>query len=153
STFDALASNPLTLGLAVAVGLFLFLALLAAFSVLVGGSGRLSAIRDDLGSYVVLFVCVVVVVIAAALVAQWLAASHAAFASTVFVAWLCGLVVASFVPLNTMVRRAADQVLYGEHYEFDATLQRFSQHLAALRTQEEVISYLLDGLTDTLNLS
>lgn len=153
SSFDALTSNPLILGLAVALGMFLFLAVLATLSVLVGGRGRLSAIRDDLGSYVLLFIFVVLVVIAAALTAQWLAASHAAFASTVFVAWLCGLVVASFVPLNAMVRRAADQLLYGDHYEVDATLQQFSQHLAALRTQEEVVAYLLDGLADTLNLS
>ena len=94
SSFDALTSNPLILGLAVALGMFLFLAVLATLSVLVGGRGRLSAIRVDLGSYVLLFIFVVLVVIAAALTAQWLAASHAAFASTVFVAWLCGLVVA-----------------------------------------------------------
>ncbi|HEV8192087.1 MAG TPA: ATP-binding protein [Ktedonobacterales bacterium] len=153
SAFDAFASNPFTLGLAVAFGMFLFLAALAALTARVGGRGRLVAIRDDAGSYALLFVLVVLVVVAAALAAQWLAASHAAFASTVFIAWLCGLVVASFVPLNAMVRRAADQLLYGDHYEFDATLQRFSQHLAALRTQEEVVSYLLDGLADTMNLA
>jgi signal transduction histidine kinase len=153
SLLDALTSDPLSLGLVVAFGLFLFFAALAALSARGGWHGRLSAIRDDAGSYALLFVLVVLVVIAAALAAQWLAASHAAFASTVFIAWLCGLLVASFVPLNAMVRRAADQLLYGDHYEFDATLQRFSQHLAALRTQDEVVSYLLDGLADTLNLA
>lgn len=153
SSFGALTGNPLILGLAVAVGMILFLVIVAAFTVLVSGSERLTAIRDDLGSYLLLLVLIVVVVIAAAFAAQWLAASHAAYASTVFVAWLCGLVVASFVPVNAMVRKVADQLLYGDHYEFDARLQRFSQHLAALRTQEEVIAYLLDGLTDTLNLA
>jgi signal transduction histidine kinase len=151
--FEALGRDPLALGpVAVALVVLLLAIILAAVSRRGGARRRLAAHGDNVGSYGLLLVLVCAALLAAGLAARWLAAPHAALATAIFAAWLCGLVMASFVPLNAMVRRAADRLLYGEHYEFDATLQRFSQHLAALRSQDEVVAYLLDRLADTLNL-
>lgn len=53
----------------------------------------------------------------------------------------------------SMLRHAVDAVLCRDYYEVGPTLQRFSQEFATLRDQEGVVSLLLDGLAETLNLS
>ena len=55
--------------------------------------------------------------------------------------------------LWSTVRRAVDTVLCRDYYELGPTLQRFSQEFATLRDLEGVVSLLLDGLAETLNLS
>lgn len=55
--------------------------------------------------------------------------------------------------IYTAASRAISTVLYRDYYDVGPTLQRFSQEFATLRDQEGVVSLLLDGLADTLNLT
>ncbi len=153
SALDALASQPLILGTLLALAMLVILGVLVAISTPAGSRRRLSLIRGDTSSYGLLLLLVLASIVGAAFAARWLAEAHVGIASAIFGAWLAGIAVASFVPLNAMARRAADQLLYGDYYEFDATLQRLSQHLAALHSQDEIVSYLLDELADTLSLA
>lgn len=70
----------------------------------------------------------------------------------VLVALLC-LAAASNPLFRGAVRRTLDTLLCRDFYDVGPTLQRFSQEFATLRDQEGVVSLLLDGLADTLNLS
>src|SRR6185312_12582831 len=103
SAFNALDNEPLVLGLVTTLGVFLVLAVLAAIPSRIRGRRRLFLLRDEAGSYALLFLLALGVVIGVAFAARWVASSHVEFASAVFVAWLAGVLVASFVPLNTLV--------------------------------------------------
>jgi signal transduction histidine kinase len=59
----------------------------------------------------------------------------------------------TYAPMRQRLQQVVDALLYRDRYDFGGTLQRFSQELAALQSQDEVASLLLDGLSDTLNLT
>ncbi len=75
-----------------------------------------------------------------------------AVVALVLFAVVCAVVTAR-APVRGALQRTLDAVLCRDYYEVGPTLQRFSQEFATLRDQDGVVSLLLDGLTETLNLS
>lgn len=58
-----------------------------------------------------------------------------------------------FLPIVGRLRLALDRVLYHDTYELSVVLQDYSQQFGSLSDQESVTRFLLDSLTQTLNLA
>jgi signal transduction histidine kinase len=59
----------------------------------------------------------------------------------------------TYAPASVLIQRLVDLVLYHDYYDYEATLQQFSQQLALAQDYGAVVSVLLDGLVETLNLT
>jgi signal transduction histidine kinase len=62
-------------------------------------------------------------------------------------------VAVTYAPASKLIQRLVDLLLYHDYYDYEATLQRFSQQLASAHEHEAVVNVLLDGLVETLNLT
>lgn len=65
---------------------------------------------------------------------------------------LAVIAAATFAPARATIERGVDSLLYRDHYDLGATVQRFSRSLATIRDQNEVVASLLEDLCDTLKL-
>lgn len=115
--------------------------------------GSLLALIDRVSVYVLLGLFLLLTDLVLVVGAQRLVQVRVTLPSELLTLGVSCIAVASYTPLRGALQRGVDTLLYRDYYEFGPTLQRFSQELAALRDHEGVANLLLDGLTETLNLS
>lgn len=117
---------------------------------------KLSNVRlilDRVSVYVILVCTLLLAYSLVVLIVQRAIDTHITRVAEFVTLILSSMAALTFVPLRRRLQRAIDVVLYKDYYEFSPTLQRFSQELAMLREEEDVINFLLDALAETLNLT
>ena len=134
------------------IALALFPLTLITLSARINASSILLII-DRLSVYVILAGALLLAYSLVALTVQRAVETHISRVGEIVTLVLSITAAMTYAPLRGRLQRAVDTVLYKDYYEFGPTLQRFSQELAMLREEEDVINFLLDALTDTLNLT
>lgn len=133
--------------LVVAVGLI-------ALAAVVGWRGvQLAAVADRVVVYGLLTALLLSVYVAASLVFTSVIPVNSSYAHEAAAALMALFVAVTYAPVSAFVQRLVDTTVYRDFYDYEATLQRFSERLAASYDQETLAHVLLDDLQETLNLS
>lgn len=75
------------------------------------------------------------------------------FAYEAAAALMALFIAVTYAPISKLVQRVVDTVLFRDYYDYEGTLQQFSQRLSAAYDHEILAQVLLDDLMETLNLS
>ncbi|HEY7974706.1 MAG TPA: hypothetical protein VID72_05140, partial [Ktedonobacterales bacterium] len=127
---------------------------LLALAVVAGWrSLRLAAVADRVVVYGLLAALLLSFYVAASLLFTSLIPVKNSYAYEAAAALMALFVAVTYAPVSKLVQRLVDTVLYRDYYDYEGTLQRFSQQLAAAYDQETLAQALVDGLMETLNLS
>ncbi len=127
---------------------------LIALAVATGWRGvRLAVVADRVVVYGLLAALLLSFYVAASLVFTSLIPVKDSYAYEAATALLALFVAVTYAPVSKLVQRLVDTALYRDYYDYEGTLQRFSQQLAAAYDHETLAQVLLDGLMETLNLS
>lgn len=114
---------------------------------------RLVAFADRVVVYGVLAGLLLSVYVGATFAITSLVPSGDSIAYEAAAACIALLVAVTYGPAGTLVQRGVDTALYRDYYDYEKTLQRFSQRLATAHEPDAVVRLLLDDLGETLNLS
>lgn len=129
-------------------------AALLAFAVVVGWRGvRLAAVADRVVVYGLLAALLLSFYVAASLIFTSVIPVKSSYAYEAAAALMALFVAVTYAPVSKFVQRMVDTALYRDYYDYEGTLQRFSEKLAASYDQETLAQALVDGLMETLNLS
>lgn len=129
-------------------------AALLAFAVVVGWRGvRLAAVADRVVVYGLLAALLLSFYVAASLIFTSVIPVKSSYAYEAAAALMALFVAVTYAPVSKFVQRMVDTALYRDYYDYEGTLQRFSEKLAASYDQETLAQSLVDGLMETLNLS
>jgi signal transduction histidine kinase len=127
---------------------------LIALAVATGWRGvRLAVVADRVVVYGLLAALLLSFYVAASLVFTSLIPVKDSYAYEAATALMALFVAVTYAPVSKLVQRLVDTALYRDYYDYEGTLQRFSQQLAAAYDHETLAQVLLDGLMETLNLS
>ncbi len=127
---------------------------LLALAVAAGWRGvRLAAVADRVVVYGLLAALLLSVYVAASLIFTSVIPANSSYVYEAAAALMALFVAITYAPVSKFVQRLVDTALYRDYYDYEGTLQRFSQRLAAAYDQETLAQVLLDGLMETLNLS
>lgn len=127
---------------------------LLALAVAVGWRGvRFAAVADRVVVYGLLAALLLSFYVAASLVLTSAIPAKSSYAYEVAAALMALFIAVSYSPVSSFVQRLVDTAIYRDYYDYEATLQRFSEQLAASYDQDTLAQSLLDGLMETLNLS
>lgn len=127
---------------------------LVALAVAAGWRGvRLAAVADRVVVYGLLAALLLSFYVAASLLFTSLIPVKNSYAYEAAAALMALFVAVTYAPVSKLVQRLVDTVLYRDYYDYEGTLQRFSQRLAEAYDHETLAQVLLDGLMETLNLS
>lgn len=128
--------------------------MLLVLAVVVGWRGvRIAAIADRVVVYGLLAALLLSFYVAASLIFTSVIPVKSSYAYAAAAALMALFVAVSYAPVSKFVQRLVDTALYRDYYDYEGTLQRFSEQLAASYDQEMLAQALLDGLMETLNLS
>lgn len=147
-----LGLRPMIRGSAAAI-LLLALPMAFGFASIRWRRGSLLALIDRVSVYVLLGLFLLLTDLVLVVGAQRLVHVPVTLPSELLTLGVSCIAVATYTPLRGALQRVVDTLLYRDYYEFGPTLQRFSQELATLRDQDGVANLLMEGLTETLNLS
>lgn len=126
----------------------------AALIVVVRWRGfRLTAAVDRVVVYSILAALLLSFYAGASLTTTLLIPSSAAVEHGLAAVAMALFVAITYAPASKLIQRMVDLVLYHDYYDYEATLQQFSQRLALAHDYEAVVNVLLDGLAETLNLT
>ncbi len=127
---------------------------LLALAVVVGWRGvRLAAVADRVVVYGLLAALLLSFYVAATLIITSFLPVKSSYTYEIAAALMALFVAVTYAPVSKGIQRLVDTTLYRDYYDYEATLQRFSELLAASYDHETLAQALLDGLTETLNLS
>lgn len=127
---------------------------LIGLAAVVGWRGvQLAAVADRVVVYGLLTALLLSVYVAASLIFTSVIPVNSAYAHEAAAALMALFVAMTYAPVSSFVQRMVDTTVYRDYYDYEATLQRFSERLAASYDQETLAHVLLDGLQETLNLS
>ena len=131
----------------------LFLPLSVGFATIRWGPFSLTTFIDRVSVYVALGALLLACYAGLALlVTTWEGVPFSPVAAITSLA-LAILAAGTFAPARAAIERVVDSLVYRDHYDLGATVQRFSHSLAAIHDQAGVVDSLLDDLCETLNLS
>ena len=127
---------------------------LVALAALVGWRGvRLANIADRVVVYGLLAALLLSFYVAGSLILTSYVPDHSTYLHEVAAALMALFVAVTYAPVSRLVQRLVDTAVYRDYYDYEGTLQRFSEMLAASYDQETLAQALLDGLMESLNLS
>lgn len=131
----------------------LFLPLSVGFATMRWGPFSLAAFIDRVSVYTALGALLLGCYAGLALLlTMWEGVPFSLVPATISLA-LAVIAAGTFAPARAALERAVDSLVYRDHYDLGATLQRFSRSLATIRDRSSVTTTLLDDLCETLNLS
>lgn len=114
---------------------------------------RLTAAVDRVVVYSVLAALLLSFYAGASLAATRVIQSDDVIANELAAVAMALFVAVTYGPASRMVQRLVDLLLYRDYYDYEKTLQRFSQQLSSAHDHEAVVDLLLNGLVETLNLT
>ncbi|HEX8732689.1 MAG TPA: ATP-binding protein [Ktedonobacterales bacterium] len=127
---------------------------LVALAVLVGWRGvRLAAFADRVVVYGLLAALLLCFYVAGSLILTSYLPDNSSYLHEVAAALMALFVAVTYAPISRLVQRLVDRAVYRDFSDYEGTLQRFSEKLAASYDQETLAQVLLDGLVEALNLS
>ncbi len=155
TSLPSLVSLPLADWQVALIAACAIVALVGAVAIVASRRGfRVAAVvADRVVVYAVLAGLLLSVYVAASLVFTSLVPARKSFAYEAAAALMALFVAVTYAPVSTFVQRMVDTVIYRDYYDYERTLQRFSQQLAEAYDQETLAQTLVDGLMETLNLS
>lgn len=127
---------------------------LVALAVLVRWRGmRLAAFADRVVVYGLLAALLLSFYVAGSLILTSYLPDNSAYLHEVAAALMALFVAVTYAPVSRLVQRLVDTAVYRDFYNYEGTLQRFSEKLTVSYDRETIAHVLLDGLVEALNLS
>lgn len=114
---------------------------------------RVAVVADRVVVYGVLAVLLLGVYVAVTLLLTSVIPVRNSFAYETAAALMALFVAVTYAPISKLVQRFVDTAVFHDYYDYEGTLQQFSQRLSAAYDHEILAQVLLDGLMETLNLS
>lgn len=114
---------------------------------------RLTAAVDRVVVYSVLAALLLSFYVGASLAATRIIQSDDVIANELTAVAMAIFVAVTYGPASRLVQRLVDLLLYRDYYDYEKTLQRFSQQLSSAHDHEAVVDLLLNGPVETLNLT
>ncbi|HZC06840.1 MAG TPA: ATP-binding protein [Ktedonobacterales bacterium] len=114
---------------------------------------RIAALADRVVVYGLLAALLLSFYVAASLLFTSVIPVRNSYAYEAAAALMALFVAVTYAPVSKLVQRLVDTAFYRDYYDYEGTLERFSQMLAAAYDHEILAQVLLDGLVETLNLS
>lgn len=127
---------------------------LLALAVVAGWRGvRVAVVADRVVVYAMLAVLLLGGYVAVTLLLTSVIPVRNSFAYEAAAALMALFVAVTYAPMGKLVQRFVDTVVFRDYYDYEGTLQQFSQRLSAAYDHEILAQVLLDDLMETLNLS
>lgn len=127
---------------------------LVALAALVGWRGvRLAGVADRVVVYGLLAALLLSFYVAGSLILTSYVPVKSTPLHEAAAALMALFVAVTYAPVSRLVQRLVDTAVYRDYYDYEGTLQRFSEKLAATYDQETLAHVLLDGLMESLNLN